>query len=90
VVYSLPVFHPRSVMHFSSLRLPCPDHLILFDSLTLLFDDYNIDQRFPNCGAPPRGHCSLGAQVVCMRGIFILDKIWAQDIICILVDTLLG
>jgi hypothetical protein len=31
-----------------------------------------------------------GAQVVCMRAIFILNEIWTQDKIYILVGTLLG
>jgi hypothetical protein len=31
-----------------------------------------------------------GAQVVCMKGIFILNKMWAQDKIYILAGTLPG
>jgi hypothetical protein len=37
------------------------------------------DQRFQNCGA----------RVVCMRNTLILNKIWAQDKIYILVGNLL-
>jgi hypothetical protein len=38
-------------------------------------------------GAPPGGR---GTRVVCIRDVFILNKIWAQDKIQYLVDTLLG
>jgi hypothetical protein len=48
-------------------------------------------QRFPNCGAGPRGgHCwPSGGGVDCMRDIFILNEIWAQDKIYSLLGTLL-
>jgi hypothetical protein len=32
----------------------------------------------------------LAGLVVCVRDIFILNEIWAQDKICILINTLLG
>jgi hypothetical protein len=45
-------------------------------------------------GMPPPpvgavGPQGRGGQVVCVRGTFILKKVWAQDKICILVGTLL-
>jgi hypothetical protein len=36
------------------------------------------------------GPLGVGARVLCMSDIFILNKIWAQDKIYILVGTLLG
>jgi hypothetical protein len=32
----------------------------------------------------------VGTRVVCMRDIFILNEIWVQGKICILIGTLLG
>jgi hypothetical protein len=52
-----------------------------------------LDQRFSNCGAnPPWGHrwSSGGGGVDFVRDIFILNKIWVQHKINILVGTLLG
>jgi hypothetical protein len=41
--------------------------------------------------APRRAPLVLwGAQVMCTRGIFIFNEIWAQDKLYILVGTLLG
>jgi hypothetical protein len=42
--------------------------------------------------APPRGALLvlLGARVYCMSDIFILNEIWAQDKLYILMDILLG
>jgi hypothetical protein len=50
-----------------------------------------LEQWFPDCWrAPWRGAVgSLGARVVCMRVMFILNEIWAKDKIYILVGTLL-
>jgi hypothetical protein len=43
---------------------------------------------------PPLGGGALlvfgGGRVVCMRDIFILNEIWTQEKVCILVGTLLG
>jgi hypothetical protein len=51
-------------------------------------------RRLPNCGGRPLGGAAghLGARVVCMRDIFILEEIWVQGKIYlyILVGTLLG
>jgi hypothetical protein len=44
-------------------------------------------------GCVPQGkRCwsSVGAQVVCIKDIFILNKIWVQDKIYIMVSNLLG
>jgi hypothetical protein len=43
-------------------------------------------------GRAPGGRClsSAGARVVCMRNTFILNEIWAQGKIYILLGTLLG
>jgi hypothetical protein len=54
---------------------------------------YVLDtRRLPNCGARLLGGAAgpLGARVVCMRDIFILEEIWVQGKIYILVGTLLG
>jgi hypothetical protein len=71
----------------SNENLLCPV-LPKFDVL------YGIYQRFSNCGAsPPGGDLGprgRGARDVCMKEIFILNEICAQDKICILVGTLLG
>jgi hypothetical protein len=47
-----------------------------------------IIQRFPKCGACPLG--GAWALVDRMKHIFILNEIWAQDKIYILIATLLG
>jgi hypothetical protein len=45
----------------------------------------SLMQRFPNCEArSPRRE-----RVVCMRDLFILNEIWAQDKIYILIGTML-
>jgi hypothetical protein len=44
-------------------------------------------QRFPNWGMRLGGG---GGQVFCMRDTFILNEIWAQSKVHILVGTLLG
>jgi hypothetical protein len=53
-----------------------------------------FDQRFPNCGALPRGWGALlvlwGGASFCTRNIFILNEIRAKDKIYISVGTLLG
>jgi hypothetical protein len=44
-------------------------------------------------GRAPRGGCVVGprgARVVCMRDVIILNEIWAQGKIYILVGTFLG
>jgi hypothetical protein len=49
-----------------------------------------VYQRFPKCEAPGGALLVLwggGERVVCMRDIFIFNKIWAQDKINILVGT---
>jgi hypothetical protein len=54
---------------------------------------YTSIQRFPNCGARPLPGAMLvfwGAQVICMRDIFILNEIWVQDKIYTSVGTLIG
>jgi hypothetical protein len=48
---------------------------------------------YQTVGPPPLGGCTLGPRgggVVCMRVIFILNEIWTEDGIHILVGTLLG
>jgi hypothetical protein len=45
----------------------------------------SLMQRFPNCEA----RSSRGERVVCMRVLFILNEIWAQDKICILIGTMI-
>jgi hypothetical protein len=47
-----------------------------------------IIQRFPKCGVCPLW--GAWALVGCMRHVFILNEIWAQDKIYILIATLLG
>jgi hypothetical protein len=51
-----------------------------------------LQQWFSNFEPPPRRRCWSfeGGRVVCTRDIFIVDEIWAQDKIHILVGTLLG
>jgi hypothetical protein len=51
----------------------------------VLREDVHIPEVLKLWGALPRA-----ARVVCMRNIFILDGIWTQDKIYILVATLLG
>jgi hypothetical protein len=46
--------------------------------------------RFYIRGSRIMRRASWGAQVVCVRDIFILNKLWAQDKIYILIGTLLG
>jgi hypothetical protein len=49
-------------------------------------------RRSQTVGSDPRGALLVlwEARVVCMRYIFILNEIWTQDKIYILVGTLLG
>jgi hypothetical protein len=44
----------------------------------------------PPPGGGGRCWSSEGAQIVCLRDIFILNEMWAKDKIYILVGTLLG
>jgi hypothetical protein len=52
-----------------------------------------LSHKFSNCGArPPPGRVLLvvwGARVFCMKDISILNEIWGQDKMYILVGTLL-
>jgi hypothetical protein len=71
---------------------------INYKSETEFICGHCLVQRFTNSGAcppaPPVGAVGPlgrggGGQVVCVRGTFILKKVWAQGKICILVCTLL-
>jgi hypothetical protein len=56
------------------------------------FNLKNLEHMFPNCVAHPQGalFALWRARVVCMRDIFILDEIWTQYKIYVLVGTLLA
>jgi hypothetical protein len=82
-------FSPALAYSFVSLlftlQLPLPSLFSLFRDLHL-----TLAERFPSCGARPRWS-SGGRRVVCIRGTFILNEIWAKDKIqYILVGILLG
>jgi hypothetical protein len=73
---------------FSHIFLPT---VVSFRKVTFAFDEGRGTQTVVR-PPPPRGVAvfPLGALLVCIRDVFILNKMWTQESLYILVGTLLG